>query len=105
MLIQDFKYFVNAFMLENLIYFINLKNCINCYKCQQGCRQDPPILVIRYHTDFMRERTRYIILIKLFLTSLMFSRWISTLKTCSQQPFETSLPRLGNFNHQYNIQH
>ena len=52
MLIQDFKYFVNAFMLENLFYFINLKNCINCYKC----RQDPthPCYTVSYR---FHERT------------------------------------------------
>ena len=42
MLLQDSKYFVNAFMLENLTYFINLKVCINSYKCKQGYQQDQP---------------------------------------------------------------
>ena len=41
MIEQDFKYFVNSYIIQNLMYFINLKVEANCDQCHRGLDLDP----------------------------------------------------------------
>ena len=41
MIEQDFKYFVNSYIIGNLMYFINLKVQANCEECHEGLDFDP----------------------------------------------------------------
>ena len=40
MIESDFKYFINSFILENIMYFIGLKASADCEECRNGIPQD-----------------------------------------------------------------
>ena len=110
MIQQDFKYFVNAFILENLMYFINLKICANCLKCKEGFQQDSShscyTVVCRLHerADLLFYYNQAIFDVIDVLTLEFYLNDIQ--KAVHKKTFETSLQRSGIFaiNSKYNIE-
>ena len=56
MIESDFKYFVNSFILENLMYFISLKASVNCGECRDGFQQNSSHRCFRVGYRFHERR-------------------------------------------------